>query len=202
MPISKNEKIINALLYAIEQYPEIGRTKLMKFVFFVDLIFYNLTQNTLLENEYKKLPYGPVPDFPFYLTECSNDIFEIKRIDLFDGRERINCYPKKKSDRQSLTQEEMEFFDLIIGVLKSYNTPQISDLTHNLSMWEKFEIGDNLPLETFKLNEYEFNNIMSFLDNEAAIRNAESCEFYYNGEYSDTVPEEIKELQILTTNLE
>jgi len=29
----KRNKQVNAILYAIEEYPEIGRTKLMKFVF-------------------------------------------------------------------------------------------------------------------------------------------------------------------------
>ena len=43
-------KRLNALLYAMEEYPDIGRTKLMKFVFFTDLIHYNNYGNTLLDD--------------------------------------------------------------------------------------------------------------------------------------------------------
>ena len=46
------ERTVNAMLYAIGKYPNIGRTKLMKFFFFSDLINYNQNGDILLEKEY------------------------------------------------------------------------------------------------------------------------------------------------------
>ena len=51
----KKEKQIDSLLYAIEKYPDIGRIKLMKFVFFVDLVMHNRRNETLLEDEYIRM---------------------------------------------------------------------------------------------------------------------------------------------------
>ena len=73
----KADKQLNALLYTIEQYPKIGRTKLMKFVFLVDLFMFNNRGETLLEDRYKRLRNGPVPSFAFANTDSSNEFFQI-----------------------------------------------------------------------------------------------------------------------------
>ena len=73
MGVMKKNKQINAILFAIEEYPDIGRTKLMKFVFFVGLSIYNRTGATLLEDEYIRMPFGPVPPIAYALTSCSNE---------------------------------------------------------------------------------------------------------------------------------
>jgi hypothetical protein len=72
------QKLINALLYAVERDGHIGRTKLLKFIFFVDLIYYNLRETTLCGTTYIRMPKGPAEATAFQLTSESNAYFDVK----------------------------------------------------------------------------------------------------------------------------
>ena len=56
--VSREKKQLEAMLYAIQCFPRINRTQLMKYIFFVDLFTYNKRGHPLLENQYRRLPNG------------------------------------------------------------------------------------------------------------------------------------------------
>lgn len=66
LEVNKQYKQLQAIIYAIQRFPGINRTKLMKYIFFVDLFTYNKCKQTLLEEHY--LPRGPVPEYGFQAT--------------------------------------------------------------------------------------------------------------------------------------
>ncbi|MDD5419735.1 MAG: DUF4065 domain-containing protein, partial [Methanomicrobiaceae archaeon] len=74
----RKQKLINALLYAVECDSRIGRTKLLKFIFFVDLIYYNQRGTTLCGTTYIRMPRGPAEAAAFQLTSESNAYFDVK----------------------------------------------------------------------------------------------------------------------------
>ncbi|MDD3621148.1 MAG: DUF4065 domain-containing protein [Methanofollis sp.] len=74
----KKLKKIHAMLYAMEQDLAIGRTKLMKFIFFVDLIHYNQRGVTLFDSAYIRMQNGPVDLVAYALTGETNDFFSVR----------------------------------------------------------------------------------------------------------------------------
>lgn len=169
MTVSKDEKLINALLYAINDFPEIGRTRLMKFIFFVDLISYNQSGKTLLEDEYKRMDWGPVPDKSFCHTGFSNKFFDVTEVQLTPEKKRF-LFPLKVSPNTStFSQEEVQLFNRILKLFKKMNADEISDFTHQFSLWK--DVGDQelIPLEMFKLNECEHFQLMSIFAYDDAI---------------------------------
>lgn len=164
----KSEKLINAILYAIEEFPDIGKTRLMKFVFFVDLISYNETGQTLLEDEYKRMPWGPVPYESFCLTGFSNRFFDVEEVQLTPEKKRFIFPLKVKSNHSIFSEKEIELFNRILRLFKKMSAEEISDFTHQFSLWKNIEDQELIPLKMFKLDEYErFQLISTFAYDEA-----------------------------------
>jgi hypothetical protein len=161
MPVSKDEKLINALLYAIDDFPEIGKTRLMKFVFFVDLFSYNENEQTLLEDEYKKMSWGPVPDKSFCLTGFSNKYFDVGEVQLTPEKKRFVFPLKVHSNRSVFSDKEIELFNKILRLFKKMNAEEISAFTHEFCLWKNVDDLELIPLTMFKLDDYEYFRFMS-----------------------------------------
>lgn len=194
----KTEKQKNALLYAVESYPQIGRTKLMKFVFFVDLFVYNKRGEPLLEDRYKRLKNGPVPEFGFSFTETSNDVFTVTKEPCDPERIIYQYTPLQKADTSSFTRAEMLLFDTILRALKKHKTEEISNLTHRFRLWKNVKSNEIIPLEDLKLDEYEYSDFESFVCYTDAVADAERSEGLNDTAPNDRVPDEFIALQFTT----
>lgn len=153
----KTEKQINSLLYAIEKYPDIGRVKLMKFVFFVDLVMHNRRNETLLEDEYIRMQYGPVPAIAFTLTSQTNEYFTVGKVQIGYQRFQYVFKPLKAVDADLFTTEEKTVFDGVLDILKKNTAVAISSLTHQFDLWKNVANGYRIPLDLFKLRENELS---------------------------------------------
>lgn len=194
----KTEKQLNALIYAIEQYPRIGRTKLMKFVFLVDLFMYNNRGQTLLEDSYLRLPNGPVPDIGFSYTDNSNAHFTVKTEPCDPERVIYQYTPLRKFDLSTFSDKERQLFDTIIRSLKSHKTEQISELTYRFSLWKEAKNGDIIPVSDLKLNAYEYDDLESFVYFTDAIADAKKIQDISDSDSDDRVPDDLVTLQIRT----
>lgn len=192
----EREKELNALLYAMEEYPDIGRTKLMKFVFFTDLIHYNNYGNTLLDDEYIREKAGPVPVHAFDISGDNQPQFEVSVEQLDEERIKYNYHLKQQCNRSLFSDEEKELFDKIIRLLKAYSTPEISDITHSMALWLNHKNTDRIPLEEFKLDDYEMDEFCSFIDYQEAIACVRQLEMDMDDGNGDRVPDHIHELQM------
>lgn len=198
------EKLINALLYAMEEYPDIGRTKLMKFVFFNDLIHFTNYGTTLLDDEYQAKQAGPVPLHAFTISDSTQPQFEVCNEQIDEERIKYSYYPRKKCNREIFTEEEKENFDKVLRVLKAYNTAEISDITHRMShrmsLWKKHEGINNDPIriDEFKLDDSELYEFFSVIDYQEAIWYAELFEIHEYTEDNDPVPPEYIKIQSQT----
>jgi hypothetical protein len=194
----KSEKQLNALIYAIEQYPQIGRTKLMKFVFIVDLFMYNNQGQTLLEDSYIRLPNGPVPDIGFSYTDNSNAHFKVKTEPCDPERIIYRFTPLRKSNLSDFLEKEVQLFNTIIRSLKSHKTEEISELTHRFSLWKEAKNGDIISVEDLKLDDYEYDDLESFIFYTDAIADAKNIEDLSDSYSSERVPGDLVALQIYT----
>jgi len=165
----RKQKLINALLYAVEHNGRIGRTKLLKFIFFVDLIYYNQRGTTLCGTTYIRMPKGPAEAAAFQLTSESNAYFDVKAptANARMGRSvpggffRRNTYesyeyrPKSKADLTLFTPYERVLLESVLQWMKFKKTDLISDITHYFRLWKEFSDGEDIPLDYFQLNRRE-----------------------------------------------
>jgi hypothetical protein len=196
----KTEKQLNALLYAIGKYPRIGRTKLMKFVFLVDLFIYNNRGETLLEDSYIRLPNGPVPDIGFSFTDNSNAHFTVKTEPCDPERIIYQYMPVQKTDLSAFSEKEIRLFDSIIHSLQSHKTEEISQLTHRFSLWKNAGNGDIIPIKNLRLDEYEYDDLESFIFYTDAVADAKGIDQPPGQDSStgDRVPDDLITLQFHT----
>ena len=192
----KTEKQLNALLYAIEQYPEIGRTKLMKFVFFVDLLRYNQTRDTLLEDDYLHLPNGPVPEIGFNYTEQSNGHWEIQKVVYDPERYTYRFKARKPADLSHFTDDDLRLFSVVLRTLKTYRSETISDYTHRFDLWKDGDNGQVIPKEKLRLDEYDYEDLKSFIYYARSVEQAANIPHLDPDAPSDRVPDEFISLQL------
>jgi len=170
------ERTVNAMLYAIGKYPNIGRTKLMKFFFFSDLINYNQNGDILLEKEYIRMPNGPVPESAFHLTGTSNAFVEVCPTQIDPEWTKYHFHMLREADPSIFSSAELSLFDEVIGILQSHSTQKISEITHRFSLWRTVADGDIIPLESFKLDEYEYVQLGSVISSYRAAQLAKTVE--------------------------
>ncbi|KQC10161.1 MAG: hypothetical protein APR55_09525 [Methanolinea sp. SDB] len=173
----KRNKQVNAILYAIEEYPGIGRTKLMKFVFFVDLIIFNRRGETLLEDEYIRMPFGPVPPVAYALTSCSNEYIQVTRRYPSPRVVHYRFKPLQHADRGLFTGEEKGIFQEVLEVLRKNSATAVSALSHRYRLWREVGTGYTIPPDLFQLCEDDLEGTESgpFMADEEASDMAMEC---------------------------
>lgn len=172
--ISKEKKQLEAMRYAIQCFPGINRTRLMKYIFFVDLFTYNKRGRTLLEDNYICLPNGPVPKFGFEKTTMTyeedskeDEDFTIYRIrdhsqqDIYHYRFEIKS--GRFADMNVFQDGEKDLLSLTLRTVMSRNTADLSQLTHTYSLWKEHNITDTIELDKFKLEREEEDQLELFL---------------------------------------
>ncbi|UUX92993.1 Panacea domain-containing protein [Methanoplanus endosymbiosus] len=152
---------IQAILFAIGENPHIGKTVLMKYIFFTDLIYYNQRGSFLFNSsQYIRLPNGPVDSEALAISTESNQYFavEIKNT-RYRARSKTyltwNFRAKQPCDLSYFTPYERKLMKMVLIALKNHQARQVSDLTHRLRLWKEFSDGDAIPVEYFSLTESE-----------------------------------------------
>lgn len=161
--MKKHELQVEALLYAISKYPHIGRIKLMKFIFFTDLVWFNLYEETIFEDDYIRMPYGPVPRFAYELTSIDNinEYIVIEKDSILGDKEKYYFKPKRDPNLTVFSKELLEIMNKVLEFLKHSPVVDISEFTHKFRLWRIVENGCRIPKELFKLDDYEWFEILS-----------------------------------------
>jgi len=110
----------------------------------------------------------------------------------------INTHRSRKSDLSAFSDKEKLLFDTIIRSLKSHKTEQISELTHRFSLWKKANNGEVIPVRDLKLDEYEYDDLESFVYVTDAIADAKKVDEISDSDSDDRVPDDLVTIQIQT----
>ena len=164
-----------ALIYAVEKYPLINRTKMMKFIFFIDLYVFNKTGNTLFEDKYIRLPNGPVPDYGFRLTDPNPNInefhdspFNILKIQTKEDPKyyhyQFTLKDGIKSDLSQFDRVQIDLMNLTLQTMMSYKTAYLSELSHSYKLWQNYLNGSQINLIDFELNDEELEKLEIILN--------------------------------------
>jgi transcriptional regulator with XRE-family HTH domain len=133
-PIFNKEKFKQILLYIIEKCGSkinVGKTVIYKLLYFIDFDYYELNEEYLTGELYRKIEHGPAP---CHYEEIEKELLENKKIFKtnvdYHNYKQIKYIPLLKADISLLTANDKEIIDNVIERLSSMNAHQIEDYSH------------------------------------------------------------------------
>ena len=133
-PIFNKEKFKQILFYVIEKCGSkvnIGKTVIYKLLYFIDFDYYELNEEYLTGELYRKIDHGPAP---CHFEEIENELFEdkivLKTIVQYHDYNQIKYIPLVKSNISLLNATEKEIIDNVIERLSPMNAKQVEDYSH------------------------------------------------------------------------
>ncbi len=145
------DKFKDILLYILEKCagkPNIGETLLNKLLYFSDFNYYEIYEEHLSGAEYKKLPFGPVPQ---KLDSIINQMISNQMIQRFKtkyhGYPQTRYIPLAKANLQNLKASEKDVIDKVIEQYSDWSASAISDYSHKDMPWLASQDGEIIDYE-------------------------------------------------------
>ena len=161
VPSIKVSKFKNVLLYILEKCagkPNVGETVLYKLLYFSDFNYYELYENHLTGANYRKLPFGPVPQKLDVIIQQMIDRDQLKRMKTeFHGYPQTRYLPLEKPDLTKLKASEKEVIDKVIDQMSDWSATAISDYSHKDMPWMVSKEGEDIDYELAFYREAPFS---------------------------------------------
>ena len=151
VPKFKADKFKNVLLYILEQCagkPNVGETVLYKLIYFSDFNYYEKYEEHLTGSQYRKLPYGPVPQKMDSIIGQMIENGQLQRIKTeYHGYPQTRYIPMEKADLTKMSAAEKETIDRVIERFSDWSARMISDYSHNDKPWRATEENELIDYE-------------------------------------------------------
>lgn len=161
VPQLKMKKFRNILLYILERCggkPNVGETVLYKLLYFSDFNFYEIYEEHLTSAQYRKLPYGPVPQKLDNLISQLIEKGELQRIKgEYHGYPQTRYIVKDKADLTEMTAAEKDVIDRVIDRFSDWSASAISEFSHKDLPWKATDDGDIIDYELAFYRESPFS---------------------------------------------
>ncbi len=151
VPNLKVDKFKEILLYVLEKCagkPNIGETLLYKLLYFSDFNYYEIYEEHLTGAEYRKLPYGPVPQ---KLDSILKQMIADKMIERFKteyhGYPQTRYIPLTKPNLKCLRASEKDVLDKVIEQYSDWSASAISEYSHKDMPWLASKDGEVIDYE-------------------------------------------------------
>ncbi len=160
-PSIKVDKFKNVLLYILEKCagkPNVGETVLYKLLYFSDFNYYELYEDHLTGANYRKLPFGPVPqklDSILQQMIAHNQLQRVKTE--YHGYPQTRYLPLEKSDLTELRASEKEVIDRVIEQFSDWSATAISNYSHKDLPWLASKEGEDIDYELVFYREAPFS---------------------------------------------
>ncbi len=171
IPELKVNKFKDILLYILEKCagkPNVGETLLYKLLYFSDFNYYELYEEHLSGAEYKKLPYGPVPQ---KLDCIINQMIASKQLKRFKadyhGYPQTRYIPLSKPNLSSFNASEKDVIDKVIDQYSDWSASAISDYSHKDIPWLASKDGETIDYELAFYRETPYS-VRNYDENEEA----------------------------------
>ena len=172
VPELKINKFKDILLYVLERCagkPNVGETLLYKLLYFSDFNYYELYEEHLSGAEYRKLPYGPVPQ---KLDTIINQMIakkKLKRLKVdYHGYPQTRYLPLTKPNLTSLSAREKDVIDKVIDQFSDWSASAISDYSHKDMPWLASKEGEVIDYELAFYREAPYS-VRNYDENENAL---------------------------------
>jgi transcriptional regulator with XRE-family HTH domain len=144
-------KLKDILLYILERCagkPNVGETLLYKLLYFSDFNFFELYEEHLSGAEYKKLPFGPVPQKLSTIISQMIDNKQLIRLKVeYHGYPQTRYIPLLKPNLSSLNAREKDVIDRVIDQFSDWSATAISDYSHKDLPWLASKEGEVIDYE-------------------------------------------------------
>ena len=151
VPTLQINKFKNVLLYILERCagkPNVGETVLYKLLYFADFNYYELYEEYLTGANYKKLPYGPVPQNLETIIAQMINANQIQRIKTERrGYPQTRYLPLEKSNLTELKASEKEVLDRVIEQMSDWSASAVSNYSHKDIPWMASKDGEEINYE-------------------------------------------------------
>ncbi len=159
----KFKQVLHFLILRCGYLENIGKTVLYKILYFVDFNYYELYEEKLTGESYRKLPHGPAPIHFEEVIEVLKDEGEIEQFTTRKGNfEQQKFLSLKKPNMDLLTGNELQGIEEGIAKYGGMNATQISALSHRDIPYKATGDGDIINYEKvfyrdllFSVREYE-----------------------------------------------
>ena len=151
VPTLQVNKFKNVLLYILERCagkPNVGETVLYKLLYFSDFNYYELYEEHLTGAEYRKLPFGPVPQKLDTIINQMIDKGQLQRVKTdYHGYPQTRYLPLEKADLTELRASEKEVIDRVIEQMSDWSAAAISNYPHKDMPWLASKEGEEINYE-------------------------------------------------------
>ena len=165
-------KFKDILLYILEKCagkPNVGETLLYKLLYFSDFNYYELYEEHLSGAEYRKLPYGPVPQKLDSIINqmITNKQFQRLKTD-YHGYPQTRYIPLSKPNLSNLNASEKDVIDKVIDQYSDWSAAAISDYSHNDMPWLASKDGEAIDYELVFYREAPYS-VRNYDENEEVL---------------------------------
>lgn len=172
VPELKINKFKDILLYILEKCagkPNVGETLLYKILYFSDFNYYEIYEEHLSGAEYKKLPFGPVPQqLDVIITQMISQK-QLKRLNVdYHGYPQKRYIPLAKPNLKSLNASEKDVIDRVIDQYSDWSASAISDYSHKDMPWLASKDGETIDYELAFYREAPYS-VRVYDENENAL---------------------------------
>lgn len=154
-------KFKNVLLYILERCagkPNVGETVLYKLLYFSDFNYYELYEEHLTGANYRKLPFGPVPQNLDTIMNQMMDSNQIQRVKTeYHGYPQTRYLPLEKADLTELKASEKEIIDRVIEQMSDWSAAAVSNYSHKDIPWMASKEGEDINYELVFYREAPFS---------------------------------------------
>ncbi|HEX9514030.1 MAG TPA: type II toxin-antitoxin system antitoxin SocA domain-containing protein [Puia sp.] len=161
IPALKVDKFKNVLLYILERCagkPNVGETVLYKLLYFADFNYYELYEEHLTGAQYRKLPFGPVPQKLDTIVNQMIEKSQIQRIKTdYHGYQQMRYIPLEKANLTLLKASEKEVLDKVIEQFSDWSASAISAYSHKDMPWLASKEGEDIDYELAFYREAPFS---------------------------------------------
>ena len=151
VPTLQISKFKNVLLYILERCagkPNVGETVLYKLLYFSDFNYYELYEEHLTGANYRKLPYGPVPQKFDTIIGQMIEKGQLQRVKTeYHGYPQTRYLPLEKADLTELKASEKEIIDKVIEQMSDWSAAAISNYSHKDMPWLASKEGEEIHYE-------------------------------------------------------
>ena len=154
--MSGQEKLQELVLYLSvlsEGDPRFSKTKLYKLLFNVDFRAYRELGRSITDQEYRKLPRGPVPaDAAAALAELHRQkALWIRETPYFNYSQQ-KPLALRSADLSSFSGPEVSLIDRLVLEFWDRSAKEMSDLSHEFIGWKAVEWGAPIPYDMALVN--------------------------------------------------
>jgi uncharacterized phage-associated protein len=134
--VKKFKEVFLYLLGKIGALPNVGKTVLVKILYFIDFDYYEEKETQLMGMRYIKKQYGP---FPLIFEDLINEMRKDKEIvlsnDSFYDKHQRKYLPTRDADLSCISGEELEFINKEIDKYSSKTAAQLTAYSHKDVPW-------------------------------------------------------------------